>query len=80
MIGVMAEYDICFATMTDKAKLPANLDMLLLKQRLIELVKTVDAQFLGGLILSNERHRQHGKHPLGNFTHLIVRGICRPVP
>lgn len=49
----MTKDDIGFAAMTGKAELPPNLDMLLLQQGLIALIKAIDAQFLSTLELSS---------------------------
>ena len=53
--------------------------MLLLKERLVALVKAIDAQFLSGLIFADVRDRQHNKYSLGNLLHFKFRRLCRPV-
>jgi len=54
--------------------------MLLLKERLVALIETVNAKFLGRLKLPIEALCQASKYTCGDFPQFIVLGFSAPIP
>ena len=72
LLGVVAKHDIGFAPVANETELPADLDMLLLKERLCTLIEAICTELLCRLELHSLAFAEVGEHPRGDLFDLVA--------